>query len=103
MGAVKHRDVAQFHVFVAQLENTLGDELRLLAAVIQSHEGWTNRFRLTRRRKMFSELLHVRGDGRVRDLENFRNTAVIHFNLEYLRFRVALRELENVLKIGPAP
>ena len=35
MRAIKHGDVAKIDIFIAQLENPLRDELRLLAAVIQ--------------------------------------------------------------------
>ena len=34
MRAVEHRDFIQLDPFVAQLENPLGDELRLLAAIV---------------------------------------------------------------------
>ncbi len=52
---------------------------------------------------MFPELPNIRGDRRVRHLQNFRHTAVVHFNLEHLRIRIALWKFENVLKVRAAP
>ena len=52
---------------------------------------------------MFSELLDVCGDGRVRYLQNFGDAAIIHFNLEHLRIRITLRKFENVLEVGAPP
>src|SRR6266699_2966624 len=52
---------------------------------------------------MFAELLNVRGDGRVRDLQNFRDAAVIHLDLKHPRLRIAFWKFENVLKIRAAP
>ena len=52
---------------------------------------------------MFPELLNICSDRRVRDLQDFRHTAVIHFDLEHLRIRIALRKFENVLEVRAAP
>ena len=52
---------------------------------------------------MFPELLNVCRDGCVRHFENFRHTAVIQFDLEYLRPGVSLWKFENVLKVRAAP
>ena len=52
---------------------------------------------------MFPKLLNVRRDRCIRHFENFRDAAIIHLDLEYLRVRVALRKFENVLKIRAAP
>ena len=52
---------------------------------------------------MFAELLNVRGDGSVRDFQNFRDAAVIHLDFKNLRIRIAFWKFENVLKIRAAP
>ena len=38
MRAVKHRDVAQVNIFVAQFQDSLGDKLRLFASIVQCHQ-----------------------------------------------------------------
>src|SRR5207247_2704049 len=53
--------------------------------------------------QMFAELLNVRGDGSVRNFQNFWDTAVIHLDFKNLRVRIAFWKFENVLKIRAAP
>src|SRR6476659_5295450 len=52
---------------------------------------------------MFPKLLDVGCDRRVRHLQIFRHTAVVHFDLEHLRIGIALRKFENVLKVRTTP
>src|SRR6266536_4004469 len=52
---------------------------------------------------MFPELLNICSDRRVRHLQDFWHTAVIHFDLEHLRIRITLRKFENVLEVRAAP
>ena len=44
MRAVKHGDVVEIDIFIAQFENPLRHKLRLLCAVVQCHEGRLERF-----------------------------------------------------------
>ncbi len=53
--------------------------------------------------QLFAKLLHVCGNRSVRDRENFRHAAIVQFDLEDLRSRIALREFEDVLEVRAAP
>ncbi len=54
-------------------------------------------------RERLGELIHVRGDGGVGDLENFRRAAVIGFDLEHLRAGITLGKFEDVREVRAAP
>src|ERR1700676_2584346 len=43
MRAIKHCDVAQINIFISQLENSLCDKLRLLAAIVQHDDSRLDR------------------------------------------------------------
>ena len=43
MRAIKHGDVAQIDLFIAQFENSLRDKLRLLSPVVERDQGRLDR------------------------------------------------------------
>src|SRR5581483_3176799 len=103
MRAVKHGDVVKINIFVAELENALCHEPRLFRAVIQWDESRLQRFRFASCAELLAELMHICGDGGIRDRQNFWHAAIIHLDLEHLRFWITLWELKDVLKIGASP
>src|SRR5207249_9937811 len=98
MRPVEHSDVVEIHIFIAQFQDSLRDELGLLASIIKCDQRRLHGVGLARWAQMFAELLNVRGDGSVRDFQNFWDAAVIHLDLENLRIRIAFWKFENVLK-----
>ena len=103
MRPVKHRDLVKIDIFIAQFQNSLGHELRLLAAVIQRNHRRLCRVRVADRLQIFFELLDVGFNRGIRDHENLRHAPVVHLNLKNLRVRITFRKLENILEIGAPP
>ena len=79
------------------------DKLGLFAAVIEPDNCRLHGVGAACCAQMFAELLNIGSDGRVRDLQNFWDTAVVHLDLEHLGVRIAFWKFENVLKIRAAP
>ncbi len=102
MRPVKHGDIVQVHAFLRQFHHALRDERGLLPGVhARDQRGLEAGF--ARRREVLGKLIHVRGDGGVGDVEDFRRAAVIGFDLENLRAGITLGEFEDVREIRAAP
>ena len=98
---VEHRHFAQPDAFLAQLEDALGDELRLLMHVAQRHQGRQHPS-FAVRAQLLLELLAIAGDGRVRQREDRRRAAVVREQAQLLALRMAFGELEDVLEVRAA-
>ncbi len=93
MRAIQNRDLVQLDAFVAQFENSLGDELRLLARRRSARPApasleFVGRVALS----SFRNCCTLARDRRVRDAQDLRHAPVVHLDLEDLRVRIALRE-----------
>ena len=94
--------LVQVQPFLAQFEHALGDEGGLLGGIAAGHEHGL-RAGFARGRELLGELVDVRGDGGVGDVQDLRRAAVVGFDLVDLRARIALGELEDVLEVRAAP
>ncbi len=95
MGAVQHRHLGQGNALIAQLQHALRDEGRFLVDVVEG-----DRRRPLPCRAHGAEgllvLLGVVRDAGIRQRENARHTAVIHFETENFGLGIALRKFQNV-------
>ena len=103
MGAVEHSHFFERHSFFVELEDALGDEFGLLAAVGEGDEGGALVGRRAGGAEVFGVLLFVVGDGGVGDGEDFGATAIVGFDLVDLGVGVALGEVEDVAEVCAAP
>ncbi len=94
--------MVQAHSLIAQFQRPLCDERRLLPRILaRNKRGFCAG--LTRGRKFLCKLVHVRGDGGVRDVKDFRRAAVIRFDLENLCAGITLRKFQDVREVRAAP
>ena len=102
MRAIQHRDVVERHAFVAQLENPLGHEQRLLVRIGTNHQP---RFHAAcaHRLQVLGKLMDVGLDRFVGQLQDARHAAIVHFNLIRVRTCIAVRKPEDVAVVGPPP
>jgi hypothetical protein len=102
MGTVKHRHFVQIDAPLAQFQHPLGNERGLLPSLTAGDHHRLGTL-LARRGEFLGELAHVCLNRSIGNGQNLRGAPVVGLNLEDLRFRIALRKLKDVLKIGPAP
>ena len=102
MRAIQHRDIVQAHAFIAQLQRALRDERRLLPGILARDERGFHTG-LARGREFLGKLIHICGDGGIGDIQDFRRAAVIRFNLEHVRARIALGKFQDVREVRAAP
>ena len=102
MGAIEHGHVFQGPAFVAQFQDPLGHEGRLLAAIAATHQGRLAAGR-ARGGQLLLELVDVGRDGGIGHAQDFRRAAVIGFNPINGGLGIPFGKFEDVLEMRAAP
>jgi hypothetical protein len=100
-GTEQHGDLGQRHAFLAQLQDALADEARLVILVFGRNEQRLRAFRLAGEQHLGVALAR-RGDDRVGDVENRLRAAVVLFQRDDARVGEEGGEVHDVAKVRAA-
>ncbi len=103
VGAVEDGNLVQIDAFLAQIEDALRDEERLLVRVGKRDEAGLQPRVFAHGLEVFLELPHVAGDGGICHLQDRGDAAVVRLDLVNFCGGIAFGEIEDVLEICPAP
>ncbi|OQB52743.1 MAG: hypothetical protein BWX99_02488 [Deltaproteobacteria bacterium ADurb.Bin151] len=101
MSAIQDSHFRKRNAAAGKLRDSLGDKIRLFQYILRGNNDRPHSFAADSL-QVLGKLVFVIVDAQVRQMQDFRRTAIVGFQFEYFAVGIALREMDDVFEVGAA-